>query len=104
MRYDYVFYTTEELLEDLPHYSHHFYNIRADLDHGFCIEIDNDDNVNVNTIWGYNDFSEMNSINSLEELKKYLEKHYDTVDTVERKECLEELIGFITCQLQKEVA
>lgn len=103
MRIEYVFYTTEESL-DVPTYSYWYYDVKAKLDHGFCIDVDFNDNVDISTLWAYNDFSEMNSIKSLEELKNYIENHYNEVDTFERKECLDELIGFITCKLQKEVA
>lgn len=103
--YTYTMYTTEEKFEAPDIYSDHTYGYRADVEHGFQIEVDLEDNVYIETLCGFNDFSDIEKeCKTLEELKNFLQEHLDEVDNKCHKECVEELIECITYQLQKEVA
>lgn len=98
----YTFYETDESFDygDWGLGCHTHYVIAP---HGFDIDVDKDDNVDINTLDAYGDYIEMNEIKTLAELKKYIEAHIHEVQEDNNRECLEELVDFITCQIAREV-
>ena len=103
MRYEYTFYETDESF-DYADWMYGNCTCHRVMPHGFQIEIDNEDNVDIDTLDAYGDFEEMNKIKTLSELKAYLVQNLKEVERIDDKECIEELVDFITCQLAREVA
>lgn len=102
MIYSYTFYETDESFDYGDWYAP--CTCYAGLQHGFEIDVDKNDNVDIKTLHGYNDYSEMNRIKTLPELKQYIVDHIHEVQEDNNRECLEELVDFITCQIAREVA
>ena len=101
---DFVIYTTEEPLQDLPHYQWHYKNVRADLDHGFYIYFDHNYHVYIDTLRGYNDFDDIDEkVKSISELKDYLLDIYDQIEGEDNLSAINDLLDMLNNQL-KEVA
>jgi hypothetical protein len=103
MRYEYNFYE-EDVSFDYADWMFGNCTCHSIMPHGFKIEITRDDKVMIETLDAYGDYQEMDNIKTLPELKDYLVEHLDEVEGKTSRECFEELIDFITCQLQCEVA
>ena len=101
MIYSFKFYETDESFDYADWYAP--CTCCSYLEHGFEIDIDKDDKVDIKTLHGFNDFWEMNKIKTLPELKQYIVDHIHEVQEDKDRECLEELVDFITCQISREM-
>lgn len=80
--------------------------------HGFSIDIDVNNIVNIDTLKPYGDYSvQMKDIKTIEKLADFLEQHLDEVQenededlTYSNKECFIELIDFLKEQEQRKCA
>lgn len=77
MRYDFVFYVRDLSFDygDFPGAT--YYDSEK---HGFSINIDYNDNIDINSLEGFGDYEEMSDIQSLSELKTYLFEHFDEIE------------------------
>ena len=97
MLHDYVFYKTDESFD----YETGYGNVTQTeiAEHGFSIEIDSDNNINISSLSGYGYFEEMNNkCKTLQELKKYIQ---DNLNETQNKKPLENLITTININLAK---
>lgn len=103
MLHEYIFY---EIDESFDYADWMFANCTCHCvtSHGFKIDVDKNDNVDITSLDAYGDFDEMNKIKTLSELKDYLLQNLKEVERIDDRECIEELVDFITCQLAREVA
>ena len=76
--------------------------------HGFEIEIDSNDNIDMSSFNAFGDYEEMNhKCKSLEDLKNYILEHYDEIQEFEgfyrysNKEVFDELLEIIDDNLKK---
>lgn len=100
MAQEYNFYTTDESFDyNGPFGTATQYETGY---HGFSIEVDKNDIIDITSLDAYGDYTEMqDKCKTLEDLKKYLEEHLDEVQEDEEKhrytnrECFEELIEII---------
>lgn len=106
MRYEYNFYITDESFDygDFPGAT-----FRETVKHGFSIEINADNNVNINTLQSYGDYSSLqDEIKSLSELKDYIESHLSEIEEHDENEIITnyylflELTDFIKDQIKEE--
>lgn len=107
---DYIFYRTDESFD----YGDWSWGgtCYEYADHGFSIEMDTDDNIYIDTLEAYGDFTEMNDkCKTLEQLKQYILDHFNEIDNsldicdkYENGALFEEFISFIDENLEKKVA
>ena len=76
--------------------------------HGFEIEIDYDDNIDMSSFQAFGDYEEMNhKCKTLEDLKNYILEHYNEIqefegfDRYSNKEVFNELLDIINDNLKK---
>ena len=77
MIHKYIFYTTDESFDygDFPNSTYYY-----ECEHGFKIDIDNP---TMDTFEAFGDYSEMNKLKSLEEIKDYIIAHFKEVQEFE---------------------
>lgn len=96
MRYEYILYTTDSSFSygDFPNST--FIDIEQ---HGFSLDIDKDDKVDITSIRAFGDCSyELSSIKTEKELIEFIFNNIDKVEREEIVECLNELVFFLKKQ------
>lgn len=96
MKYDFIFYQTDCSFTygDFPGAT-----VQAHEDHGFSIEIDCNDNVNIKSIKSFGDYYRMASeIKTLNDLKRFVRKHIPDIEAIKNLS-LEENIEYFKCIL-----
>ena len=104
MRFSFDFYTTDDSFDygDFPGGT--CYQLGY---HGFYIDADNDNRLDLDSLKGYGDFARMeDDISSLEDLKEFIVQHLDEVREIggfgyTNLDCLDEFIEIIDDNLQK---
>lgn len=99
MEYNYIYYRTDASFDygDWPGAVCY----QTDL-HGFSIDLDNDDKPDFNSLEGFGEFSDVNDLKSLEELKQYILDHMHLIkESGNDPECFLELVSFIDDYLEE---
>ena len=103
---EYIFYQTDESF-DYGDWSWGGTWIEY-ANHGFEVEIDNNDNIDMSSFQAFGDYEEMNhKCKTLEDLKNYILEHYNEIQDVEgfgkypNKEVFGELLDIINDNLKK---
>ena len=105
-RIEYIFYDTDASFDYLGPFGVETYHYVES--HGFNIEMDVNDNINLNTIEGFGDFVDIENCKTLESLYKYILDNLDNVQESEedselsRRELLEELLSTISDGIDKK--
>ena len=118
MQYEYIFYTTDESFDfgDFPSESRgcsasHFHSRTCDQReyHGFSIDIDKENNIDISSLKWLGDYSET-QITTLQGLKEFIKTHLNEVEEIDDSlniyyqytniELFEELIELIDDNLQ----
>ena len=104
---EYIFYQTDCSFDyDSPFGTATYYDYE---NHGFEVEIDHNDNIDMSTFQAFGDYEEMNhKCKTLEDLKNYILEHYNEIqdydeldDYCARSERFDELLDIINDNLQK---
>lgn len=106
MRYEYNFYITDESFDygDFPGAT-----VTETVKHGFSVEIDSDNKVDINSLESYGDYSQLqNEIKTLQGLLDYIEAHLSEVEEHDENEIITnyylflELTDFLREQIKEE--
>ena len=102
---EYIFYQTDCSFDyDSPFGTATYYDYE---NHGFEVEIDHDDNIDMSSFQAFGDYEEMNhKCKTLEDLKNYILEHYNEIQDVlniyhPNQEAFDELLEIINDNLQK---
>lgn len=103
---EYIFYQTDESFD----YGDWSWGGTCNeyANHGFEVEIDNNDNIDMSSFQAFGDYEEMNhKCKTLENLKNYILEHYNEIqefdgfDRYSNKEVFDELLDIINDNLKK---
>ena len=96
MKYEYIYYIEDTSFDygDFTHYE--------TSPHGFEIEIDCNNNVDISTLRGFGGYYFMCEIKTLQELKNVLVSQMNEIEIQKNVELFEELIRFISVQITNE--
>ena len=106
MRYEYNFYITDESFDygDFPGAT-----VTETVKHGFSIEINSDNKVDISSLESYNDYSEIQEkVKTLQELLDYIESHLEEIEEHDENEIITnyylflELTDFLREQIKEE--
>lgn len=100
MKYNYIFFTEDCSFD----YNGPFGTAtqrEAEL-HGFCIDIDTDNNININSLKGYGAFADIESCKNLIEMYQYIEDNKHYAEDYTRLELLLELQEIILQNAKSE--
>ena len=102
---EYIFYQTDYSFDyNSPFGTSTYYDYD---NHGFEIEIDINNNIDMSSFQAFGDYEEMNrKCKTLEDLKKYILEHYNEIQEFEgyrysNKEVFDELLDIIDDNLKK---
>ena len=104
---EYIFYQTDCSFDyDSPFGTATYYDYE---NHGFELEIDSNDNINMSSFQAFGDYEEMNhKCKTLEELKNYILEHYNEIQEwnelnryYTNQETFDELLDIINDNLKK---
>jgi hypothetical protein len=104
---EYIFYQTDCSFDyDSPFGTATYYDYE---NHGFELEIDSNDNINMSSFQAFGDYEEMNhKCKTLDDLKNYILEHYQEIqdyddldDYCARSERFDELLDIINDNLKK---
>lgn len=92
--HDYIFYTTDESFDYWSPWG--CTTEKVEIPHGFTIAVDSEDNPDFASLEGFGDYSEVNNLKSLEELKGYILEHINEIaNGGDDPEIFLELVSFI---------
>lgn len=102
MKHNFIFCETDEGFEygDFP--NSNFYQTQ---EHGFSIDINKDNYVNIDSLETYGACDEMNiKCKTLQELRQYIEQHLNEIkdNKYSKLECFNELLCFINDSILKD--
>ena len=102
---EYIFYQTDCSFDyDSPFGTATYYDY---ANHGFEVDIDCNDNIDMDSFQAFGDYEEMNhKCKTLEDLKNYILEHYDEIQDVlniyhPNQEAFDELLEIINDNLKK---
>ena len=103
---EYIFYQTDCSFDfDGPFGTETYHDYE---NHGFEVEIDNNDNIDMSSFKAFGDYEEMNhKCKTIENLKNYILEHYNEIqefdgfDRYSNKEVFDELLEIINDNLKK---
>ena len=102
---EYIFYQTDCSFDyDSPFGTATYYDYE---NHGFEVEIDHNDNIDMSSFQAFGDYEEMNhKCKTLEDLKNYILEHYNEIQDVlniyhPNQEAFDELLEIINDNLKK---
>lgn len=101
MKHDYIFYTTDDSFDygDRTWYETGY--------HGFCIDIDKNDNICMSSLKGYGEFYDIEECKTYKDLYNYIDKHEDYItewspEDFNNAEIFEELKSILLVKWLKE--